>query len=91
MTPIKCSIHTHPISLKIWYTPNEISDFHTAQQCSKFYTNRQSTNNIPTCQICFKIDHSATQCYQLQANSGFGGQENWRVLGDDRHGRPGKR
>jgi len=61
---------------------------HTARQCSKFYVNRQNTNNIPTCQICFKKGHNATQCYQLQANSG---QENWRALGDDRHGRPGKR
>jgi hypothetical protein len=37
------------------------------------------------------MDYNAAQCYQLQANSGFDGQENWRVLGDDRHGRPGKR
>ena len=64
---------------------------HTARQCSKFHVNRQNTNNIPTCQICFKKGHNATQCYQLQANSGFGGQENWRALGDDRHGRPGKK
>lgn len=61
---------------------------HTARQRSKFYVTRQNINNIPTCQICFKKGHSATQCYQLQAKSG---QENWRALGDDRHGRPGKR